>query len=151
MFWLEKNLLWPSITLLQSVIPWGCPGTPSSKIQGKTAQRMYKKILKTTAFYFSTSLLSLLMLHSIPAVQKNPGQQGPLGEDNPQSPQNIPGRSQREKSVSKNSRAAVLHALIGRQRGRLWVSWFLNISIPIQLVLLWETPSLKPNFYPTYR
>lgn len=30
-------------------------------------------------------------------MQKNPGQQGPLGEESPQSPQNIPGRPQREK------------------------------------------------------
>lgn len=33
-------------------------------------------------------------------MQKNPGQQGPLGEESPQSSQNIPGTPQREKRIS---------------------------------------------------
>lgn len=43
--------------------------------------------------------LPLGTLSQVPAVQKNPGQQGPLGEDNPHSPQNIPGEIHRGERI----------------------------------------------------
>lgn len=71
-------------------------------------------------------------------MQKNPGQQGPLGEDNPHSPQNIPGRPQREKRISKQRGEKIKNpkaqesccaaCTVWKAKGRLWEIKSLRIS-----------------------
>lgn len=146
-----KSFYWPQKAGFWFDIPWGYPGTLCRKSQGEIAQRMSKTVPKDNSFLLFHFSLALVSITFDTCCAEEPWPAGSTWRgESPVSTEHSWNTTKGKENQYK-TRAGVLHTLIGRQRGRLGGSWSLNISIPVQITLLWKTPRVKPKHSPTYK